>query len=64
MSALVRSLAEAVELLGVDGIDLVQQQGYGTDNMVANDESSIQVLVLILYSSAIRMIPKWCSVTL
>ena len=48
MSALVRSLAEAVELLGVDGIDLVQQQGYGTDNMVANDESSIQVLSLIL----------------
>ena len=40
---LVHQLKEAVELLGLDGVDLVQKQGYGTANMNANDESSIQV---------------------
>ncbi len=40
---LVQQLKEAVELLGLDGVDLVQRQGYGTANMNANDETSIQV---------------------
>ena len=38
-----------MSLLGLDGIDLTQNQGYGTDNMNANDESSIQVLDSYFY---------------
>jgi hypothetical protein len=40
---LVDRIIDAIELLGVDGIDLVQNEGYGTANLNANDESSIQV---------------------
>ena len=41
--SLVDRLKEAIELLGLDGVDLTQKQGYGTANMNANDETSIQV---------------------
>ena len=36
-------IVQAVEELGLDGIDLVQEQGYGTQNMAANDETSMQL---------------------
>jgi hypothetical protein len=46
---LVDIIKEAVTLLGVDGVDLVQNEGYGTSNMAANDEPSIQVIRCILF---------------
>ena len=44
---LVDIIQNYVNLLGVDGIDLTQKQGYGTANLNANDESSIQVSIQI-----------------
>ena len=39
-------MARTIEELGLDGIDLVQQQGYGSDNMNADNLSSIQLYFL------------------
>ena len=39
-------MARTIEDLGLDGIDLVQQQGYGSDNMNADNLSSIQLYFL------------------
>ena len=44
-------MVTAVNTLGVDGIDLAQKQGYGTINMNANDESSIQLYMASLLRS-------------
>ena len=41
-----KEIVDHVNELGVDGIDLVQNQGYGTDNMNADDLSSIHLYLL------------------
>ena len=39
-------MAKTVEELGADGIDLVQEEGCGTDNMSCGDQSSLQLFFL------------------
>ena len=39
-------MAEKVSELGLDGVDLTQKEGYGTDNMNANDETSVQLYLI------------------
>jgi hypothetical protein len=41
-------MVKTVEDLNLDGIDLVQEQSYGTANMNANDETSIHLYILSL----------------
>ena len=39
-------MVNTINDLGLDGIDLVQEQGYGTENMNADNLSSIQLYFL------------------
>ena len=42
----VNQMQRYVQELGVDGIDLVQEQGFGDDNMVTADLTSVQLYYL------------------
>ncbi len=43
---LVKSIVDAVTLLGVDGVDLAQRDGCGKYNMRCEDQSSTHLAVL------------------